>query len=1491
MTARGPATTAKDSPRQTRPWKPTAVTHSVMYLNGTRLELSLKPPASIQKLKEQVHAKTGVAPRYQLLNLGEVLVQSEERDSQGRRLKELGMSDYDLKPSSQLHLADLGELLPARGKAAQSSFEKAAHPGCEVPCKIDREELRGVTVGQLQHLLGFVERHCGKWTDADTQDSFNSRSMSITQVAKRVVKSGFNSRSMSVAQVAEWVVKPATFDLRCSYVEFVATSPSVQWPKWFASHWWGQPLRGLSHCIEAHQKVRRPEPHSASASTAYWLCACARNLHQGWGQDAGASLGAVQRALRGCEGLLLALDGGGMALTRTWCLFEVATALDRARDTERSGSMLLDLAMQPLNSSQLAKSGHCSLDALPEDEAMPASPKLKWKALGTHVGLVDRGSDSDRRKPLCDSDRRGSEEMERMAAAMAGAIASSSVRKINRATVLTEGLSQSEQETDANRFPGSGWALKSKREETFPVAELSRRFLDIHLGASQAAHEGDRQRLLHFLSRRTAEEDVLLRPPPSEEACNRVSARIRSALAVTCWPAAAFRCAKKATKMPDSIVEALHGDASRRVLRIGLAASGPGKDRLSELARGISPGLREFELLLCSSSDAGESQGFVGLQALANALPEGLQRLKLDLRVSDLGDQVLTVMAWALGQRLRSLRSLDLRLSESSSDDAGLRELAVALPPELTSLELHVAKDRPENHCFYISDIGLNALTQALPKGLTTLNLNFCNTNVTDAGVQELALALPMSLSGLSLELRGCRVSEEVRHTACSLYSMKKFAKDLMQDLAHATSGVRLLTHSLMQGLDMEQAMETVSAALVVTDGAQEGDFQKTMASRLADSCRELAERRRKEAETTSSDEESESDDEDEDGDGGQERHSKIKLVTIEGHLPLSPQPTTAFPQGPASGGGWSENAVGVEIEVISAVGSASRLSGELVARSAAERFLAGIVQACIARAPPPSLPLAGSPSLDSVSSNAKYSDDFQDEDGTETSESSEEKAQSQVEAEESQSQAAKAEENNNSSSSSNNDKKQEAQDEKEQQLNADEMHRWSIEAAAPTSAHETLSPSRLPRPPPRDQRPPWRPNSARPGRPRSAPTAHGGTVPTPRVLHPVQRATQERAYPPTTPRAVSACRPLSAPAGGIGGLVEPQRQPLANIKFLGLPRGSGSAEMAAMRPMSARTQRALAVNRLAFVGGALEDWRPPSVPADADVRRSLCALRQRREISEPRALEPTDMPLNFEVKLLGRRPLSARTPRKEEAGSAEVCVADGRGMGGLAEQLRELCITMVDAPDHEEPEVEEVPEPEGDPVWQAQLAFWALHRRGSRGVLGWHDKDPASISRRQQLAEAVLVTELRPMANELQMPMQELLLAKSIFESFDADGTGVLEEEALVSAVTDLEKATSTVSSTMTTYFKVFIQTRRIKKQFQVGKTSSSFGKRRSSVVRLEQGLSWTWKDFVRWYWSGVTKGIFMTENQLLVDMAAKHKVRPETLIGLKNCFDECSE
>ena len=105
-------------------------------------------------------------------------------------------------------------------------------------CVIPKTEERAVTVAQLRKVKKQIERRCA----AEGWRAWNPKE-------GRLEKKPLKPEEVTLYVVCDKVIKPATKAKRTSFVELVAFAPQL--PKWFVSHWWGEPVFDFIACLEA----------------------------------------------------------------------------------------------------------------------------------------------------------------------------------------------------------------------------------------------------------------------------------------------------------------------------------------------------------------------------------------------------------------------------------------------------------------------------------------------------------------------------------------------------------------------------------------------------------------------------------------------------------------------------------------------------------------------------------------------------------------------------------------------------------------------------------------------------------------------------------------------------------------------------------------------------------------------------------------------------------------------------------------------------------------------------------------------------------------------------------------------------------------------------------------------------------------------------------------------------------------------------------------
>jgi len=189
----------------------------------------------------------------------------------------------------------------ARAIASRADFFEVSALG--TGCRIKLTEERAITLKQLRAVLAQIDRRCAveEWSGF-TGDTLKPEEVNLYDVNK-------------------YVILPATVEKQCSFVELFASSP--QKPRFFVSHWWGEPVRAFIFCLAAHST-----DHMLDEFVAYWVCAYANNQ---WNLAAAVvedpALTSFHKAMALADGTVSVLDEGGVVFTRIWCAYEVHVSL------------------------------------------------------------------------------------------------------------------------------------------------------------------------------------------------------------------------------------------------------------------------------------------------------------------------------------------------------------------------------------------------------------------------------------------------------------------------------------------------------------------------------------------------------------------------------------------------------------------------------------------------------------------------------------------------------------------------------------------------------------------------------------------------------------------------------------------------------------------------------------------------------------------------------------------------------------------------------------------------------------------------------------------------------------------------------------------------------------------------------------------------------------------------------------------------------------
>ena len=113
----------------------------------------------------------------------------------------------------------------------------------EDACSLAATEFRGITLTQLRDLwtkiagLADEDGYLQDWKDYGGKMCHKD--------------------TVNLYDVVDYLVKPETLARKCSYVELVAPpGTKAQTPRWFVSHWWGEPVKDFIKAVEYHARQR-----------------------------------------------------------------------------------------------------------------------------------------------------------------------------------------------------------------------------------------------------------------------------------------------------------------------------------------------------------------------------------------------------------------------------------------------------------------------------------------------------------------------------------------------------------------------------------------------------------------------------------------------------------------------------------------------------------------------------------------------------------------------------------------------------------------------------------------------------------------------------------------------------------------------------------------------------------------------------------------------------------------------------------------------------------------------------------------------------------------------------------------------------------------------------------------------------------------------------------------------------------------------------------
>mmetsp|Transcript_90216 Transcript_90216/g.254531 ORF Transcript_90216/g.254531 Transcript_90216/m.254531 type:complete len:1426 (-) Transcript_90216:73-4350(-) len=443
--------------------------------------------------------------------------------------------------------------------------DELAHHFGSSPFLIDDTAHRGLTLRQLRRVLNFAEAQCGRWRDLEPRSKTSGLQL--------------NMEILNLYHMSSWLIKPSTRHTKpvaCAFVELMAKSS--QTPKWYVSHWWGEPIREFFRCLELHSRMRQLHP-----SHPFWICAYANRQHDLSNEVVADPLQtSFFRAMQLSRGVLMVLNAGSefcdpaVAFGRIWVQFEEAMTFKLSDERK----CLFDIATTVDGEPQLLTDGMAEADAI------------------TSETLLRRmGSDS----PTGSSSRMES--------------GSSRLRSSTIAAVSSSYGSRSRQGVSHMYMD-----RKVKRETSFPL-EILRVGMRTNLVEAEASSDADRQHILNCLARCPLDATPVSAHPAYDEA----DSRLHALFAVAAWPRAVASRSVCSLELPKVLAK----DTWRKTLALNLSCSAQGRcqakiDQPNQVGRGllvVSEGYSSTDVLdiePCSNNYVAEGlcEALAGLRSL-----------------------------------------------------------------------------------------------------------------------------------------------------------------------------------------------------------------------------------------------------------------------------------------------------------------------------------------------------------------------------------------------------------------------------------------------------------------------------------------------------------------------------------------------------------------------------------------------------------------------------------------------------------------------------------------------------------------------------------------------------------------------------------------------------------------------------------------------------------------------------------------------------------
>jgi len=530
--------------------------------------------------------------------------------------------------------------------------------------RIQSTEDRGISIPQLERVLQYVSTYCHvqRWTSSNPHAPMDEE---------------LEADRINLYDLVHWVVKPATKSDQCSYVELVAEGPQL--PKWFVSHWWGEPVALFIQCLRQHRMDRE-----LPLKTPYWVCAYANNQWVlGGDVSADPAQSSFRRAMDKVEGTVTVLDAKATTYTRVWCVYEIYVSLTAGVRADGQ-PYLYDVYTTVEGASTPAvgiTDGTVGADGEAQFAVGAKGDREKEFPMDSGFRVLD--FDLKCAQASVDSDRR------HILNAIAGASADhlegeppASHDNYERVNRLLQGRFALGIFRTAVESESADMARLSDAVRKSGVEEVKLSFFECQgvfaEPVARALPDGLLDLNLVFQSAALGDSGLCVLAP----ALGRLHRLQRLTLNLAHTGIGGGGAG--------ALGEALGGLAALKELDLMLAANVKVKH---EGLRGLAAGLGQLHatrrLKLNVYECRGGAEGAGALAAALGGLRE-LEEIELDLRGNKIGDEGLSHLA-ALGQ-LQRLRHLHMRLlnCKGSAEGVGVRALAVALGrlPELSDLML-----------------------------------------------------------------------------------------------------------------------------------------------------------------------------------------------------------------------------------------------------------------------------------------------------------------------------------------------------------------------------------------------------------------------------------------------------------------------------------------------------------------------------------------------------------------------------------------------------------------------------------------------------------------------------------------------------------------------------------------------------------------------------------------------------------------------------------